>query len=850
MGCGGAPSTTSTPQSAGNVARPRPQRPAVKDQGHLAAHRFAEASDVIGPYVGRDGDASLAAWAEAAGGARSLRVAPIDAHGMPGAAQRVATLAGELDLVLVRGFGEAGAALPGKPRFAVVTTRRSGRTTSIELTALRADGSAVWGPTTLAERGGRVLWVGFVPAGEHPLLLWAEQATSAKAGEPASVYALPATLGGKEPPALVTSKACVWQATSTAGRAALASVRPGPSGCLSGVVALDLLSPSGKPEKTVELGGRAALDLDVVGTSDAFVLAWSDREQVEPRAMTAVVDTRGAVRSPAAAAVPALAEQAVLALVPGAAPSSAAFLVWENLAERPEGARFFEISALNSAGKGSGVHARLLFSRVDGSVPELTPYAGGVAALTLAPACGLEESCEGSVAVPTFVALSSDLKLKTSEPLLLDALGGRAADLGWGLTCHASGCFALAAPSRSPASLYTVPLPLRDSPYRAAAEEAEPLTRPRVASSEILLRASAPLAQIAVGMVGDVRYVGYVTDFDPTTPWQRLTKPAEDGRLEPLRARVALRAFASGSSKPLAEEQVVSLRAHSLGGLSLTESVAVWTGLDKGQPQVFLTAVGADGKRGQQRMLTRKNGDVGDVAALAVDGGYLVSWVDERTGDAEVYAQRVSRALERVGAEQRLTSAEGAASDLLLTKLSGKAYAVWADARGAEEPGWADIYGAFLRPDGAREGAEHQLTSTRPHSFAVRVGTLGNSSVLAWLEEGTDGAPSSVRLATLGESGDVEGAVSVVPLETAAARGLGLDCREVSCRVLVTAESEGRGELYGFEWRPSAAARPVRLQGLGSPLAAPVAPVLKGDVAYVADVRDGQGLVRRLEIEW
>jgi len=732
----------------------------------------------------------------------------------------------------------------------VVTTRRGAKASTIDVTALRADGAVVWGPTTLVERAAKVLWVGLVEASAQPLLLWAEQPSGSKAGEPASVYALPVSVDAKGAPSLVTSKACVWQAASVAGQAALGSVRPGANGCTSGAVALDLLGASGKPEKTVELGGRAALDLDLVALSDAFLLAWSDREQLEPRAMTAVVEPRGAVRAAAAPAVPGLGEQAVLALVPGASPDASAFLVWESLADRPDGARFFEVSALGAAGKSNGAHARLLYGRVDGGAPELAPFAGGVAALTLAAACGENDGCEASLPVPTFVALDSALKVRTSEPLLLDVLGGRAADLGWGLTCQPRGCFALAAPGRSPATLYTVPLPVRQNAYRAAAEEAAPATRPRVVSSEVLLRAAAPLSQIAVGGAADHRYVGYVTDFDPTTPWQKLAKPAEDGRLEPLRARVALRALAPDNSRPLADEQVISLRAHSLGGLAFADSLAAWTGLDKGQPQVFLTALGADGKRGQQRMLTHKNGDVSDVALLPVDGGYLVSWVDERSGDAEVYAQRVSRALEKAGAEQRLTASEGAASDLRLTRLSGKPYAVWADARAAEEPGWADIFGAFLRPDGARDGAEHQLSSTRPHSFAAHVSALGGGAVLAWLEEGSEGTPASVRLGLLGENGDVSGAVSSVPIEAGAARGLGMECRDVSCRVLVSVEAEGRGEIYGFDWRPSSGAEPVRLLGLGSPSAAAVSPVLSGGFAYVADVRDGQGLVRRLGIEW
>ena len=851
-GCGAASEKALPRATSTELAEARRKHASEVTASGLPAHRFAEVSDVIGPYVGRDGDTALAAWAEAESNGRALFVAPIDQRGLPGPAARVASIAPELDLVLVRGFGESSARVTGQPRFAVVTTRIGAKMTAVDVTAVRADGTTVWGPTILTERSARVLWVGFVNVGLQPIVLWAEQQPGSKAGEPASVYALPIALDGKQTaPALVTAKACVWQVASMGGRAALASVRPAAGGCSTGSVALDLLSATGKPEKTLELGGRAALDLDLVAAPDAFVLAWSDREQIEPRAMTAVVDSKGALRSPAAPAVAAVGEQAVLSLVAGSSAATPAFLVWENLSERPEGQRYFEISALNAAGRGSGAHARLLYGRVDGSAPELAPFSGGIAALTLAPACGMDDDCEGSLPVPTFVALNSELKLQASEPLLLDSLSGRAADLGWGLTCQSSGCFALAAPSRSPATLYTVPLPVRQSSYRAAAEQAAPLGKPRVVASDMLLRASAPLSQIAIGVAGERELVGYVTDFDPTTPWQKLTKPAEDGRLEPLRARVALRAFARDSARPLAEEQVVSLRAHSMGGLSLLDSLAVWTGLDKGQPQVFLTALGADGKRGQQRMLTHKQGDVSDLATLALDGGYLVSWVDERSGDAEVYAQRVSRALEKAGPEQRLTSSVGAASDLQLARLGGKPYAIWADARAGEEPGWSDLYGAFLRAtDGGRDGIEHRLSSTRPHSFSPRVSALAGATILAWLEESTEGEPASVRLATLGAAGDVTGTVSVVPVEAGAPRALGIDCGDVSCHVVVNLETEGRGEAHAFDWRPSAESKPMRLIGLGSPAAATAPPILRGNFVYVVDARDGQGLVRRLGVEW
>lgn len=860
VACGGGSAT-----SVLNGDLPHNPLPKLPSKGRpsstppLTAHRFAEVSDVIGPYVGRDGDSALAAWAEAESNGRTLFALPIDASGTPGKSVRMGKLGGELDLVLVRGFGAASAKLPAQPRFALVTTRRSEQKSIVEVTAVRADGTPVWGPTLLAERAQRILWVGFVVAREQPLLLWAEQPSAVKPGEAASLFALPVSVDAKAAPVALGTKACAWQVAAVGAQAALATVKAGPNGCGTGPVTLELLGATGKSEKSIELGGRAALDLDLTASPGSFVLGWSDHEQLEARAFTAVVDARGAVVSPAGPAVPALGEQAVLSLVPGTSASAPAFLVWESLAERPEAGRVFEVSALGANGRASGAHSRLLYGRPDGGAPELAPYAGGVGVLTLAAACGLEDDCEGSLPVPTFVALDAALQVRASEPLLLDALGGRAADLGWGLTCFEPGCFALAAPSRSPAALYTVPLPVRQNAFRAAAEPAAPSTKPRVIGSEVLLRAPAPLAQITATELSDRNLVGYVTDFDPTTPWQKLTKPAEDGRLEPLRARIGLRAFSNAATgAPLADEQVVSLRAHSLGGLNLVtdpaapkDVLALWTGLDKGEPQVFLTQLGIDAKRGQQKMLTRKTGGTNDVSGLAVEAGYLVAWVDERSGDAEVYAARIGRNLERASAEQRITTSDGAASELLLTRVAGKPYAIWADARGASQPGWADIYGAFLRPnDAARDGAEHRLSSTAPHSFGPQVSTLEGAPILAWIEEASDTSPATVRLAPLAPSGDLAGSVSVVPLAAGTPRALGIACADVSCRVVVTVESEGRGELYGFEWRPSGTAHPVRLSGLGSPSTAAVAPLVRGNTVYLADEREGQGLVRRLTLEW
>ena len=102
LGCSG--STGSTNQRGGlphTARQSKPGKESAVQAKPLAAHRFAEVRDVIGPYVGRDGDVALAAWAEASGSGRTLLVAPIDAAGLPGKPVRLGNVAPELDLVLI-----------------------------------------------------------------------------------------------------------------------------------------------------------------------------------------------------------------------------------------------------------------------------------------------------------------------------------------------------------------------------------------------------------------------------------------------------------------------------------------------------------------------------------------------------------------------------------------------------------------------------------------------------------------------------------------------------------------------------------------------------------------------------
>ncbi len=103
-------------------------------------------------------------------------------------------------------------------------------------------------------------------------------------------------------------------------------------------------------------------------------------------------------------------------------------------------------------------------------------------------------------------------------------------------------------------------------------------------------------------------------------------------------------------------------------------------------------------------MLTRNTGGASDVAGMNVDGGSLVTWVDERSGDAEVYAARVGRNLEKASPERASRPTAPRPSDCAHAPGRQALRAVV----GCAPPklsGWADVYGAFLRPgDAARPG--------------------------------------------------------------------------------------------------------------------------------------------------
>ncbi|HTQ04093.1 MAG TPA: hypothetical protein VMI54_09555 [Polyangiaceae bacterium] len=798
----------------------------------------------FGPYLGQGKNGGLLAWAQAEGDKRGWYVAPVTPEGaLRAAPKRVADAPPEVGVVVVRGR-------PDGPGFTIVSTRRTALSEWVEATLLDDNGAIVAGPRALAELHGAALWVEVVPLGERRLVLWAQ---------PKDDFAdvVCETLGPRgEPegdPTILAGGVKAWQAVAFGGRAALGTVSS------DGRVLVTFTDghADGKSKPiVVSAGGHAQADFDVAVVDKSLVVAWSDGRDGESRVYRAVVAGDGNVTVPDAPLTAPLGEQALVRVVsrPGA---PRAYAAWENLADRDGDVRQFDIAGIDALGRVTVERGRVEFESDEESVPEFAATSDGVAALTLATACPRQGDCNDADVMPTFVRFGANLHVLASEPLRLESLDGAPAELGWELSCRESRCFALAALGDAPAPVFLASLERSSDAYRPAGRLLGSDPPPRIRENRVLARTDA-LADLALAKTSTGSLAAYLTDFDPATPWVKLKHPTTDGRLEPLRAKIGLVGLrADGTPSP---EQVLSLRAHSLGGIALApgapggDLLAGWTGLDGGQPQVFLTLVGPDGARHSQRMLTHKTGGSSDVAAAPLGKGWLVAWVDERDHDPEVYVTRVDEKLTRVGNEHRLTNAPGPATHVALLPLGDSALVAWADARDPSAPGEADIFVERVSTrDATPIGVERRVLATRGQSFMPVLGRLGSGLAVIWLERGEPDVAGSagVFMQRLSMTGDPVAEPEEMSLDEGEPTALAADCTGDVCRLAVAARVGDDAELLVGVRRAGEPVSFKRVASLGSKSAAGVPLALSGDELIYADMSDdGAWRVRRALLDW
>jgi hypothetical protein len=487
----------------------------------------------------------------------------------------------------------------------------------------------------------------------------------------------------------------------------------------------------------------------------------------------------------------------------------------------------------------------------DSSVPELE--ASGTGALVVTQISDCESgACDEVPLLSHYVRLNADLGILGSAPVAVTTPRAQAPDAVWGFEC-AEQCTALATLKQTPAPIYTVSLAAAARGSAALVAPINVSARPRATKIDVLAE-TEPLAKVTAALTARGSLVAWITDFDPNAQ-DSTPRVAPDGQKRPMQAWLQTRVLnADGTASPV---ETISYRARSLGGVTLAhdpktqQTLLVWAALDQNKPHVFVTLLDAAGKKLKQRMLTQSGGEVYDTAAVVVEDGFIVAWVDARSGTPRAYATKVDGQLTRRMPDTPLSS--GVVSGLALDFSDNQlwmAYAESSDALTTES-----VYVTKLgNKDLAPQGMAMRLSSGRRHAHSPELGGVRGGLQAVWLEDESSELDAAAHLM----SSRIEGAVASGPNELDlggySASSATVSCGENSCRVIAAGrEGSQRAVLLGGTLLGPGANNPASLQVLAELDATGLlaAPMLLNSAVFLGDLgRTGRGWVQRIEVNW
>ncbi|WP_156339266.1 TolB family protein [Chondromyces crocatus] len=906
VGCGGGaslgtptkrpPRALETPPSAAKGPSGPPLLPA-----NVVAHLEDEESS---PYFTRRGDEALLFWA--AGGKWWSR--RLGADGAPLAARvEVGVAPEEVSVASLRASSSG---------YVVAWIEEQGGSRAIRLLALDGAGNAAGKPTLVLQSAEEIAWVDVLVSAQGSTVVW-----ELPREDGADVMASGVSGGKAATPVAVARDVLAWQATSSEKGAAVAIVRRASGKSTRsaaepklGQIALVELGANGKPGAPVVVSQEvtAQIDLEIASIDGKYLLAWTDERDLDATVYVSVVEPGGRIAvAPLRATAPA-GEQALVSLVsppyvPGAPPAKRALLAWEDLIRAPREARLIHLAAIGADGVLGKEQAGLMMSA--SGPPDLALDGDGFAALTLAPAAGppnlMAEGDDETPIWPTYVRFGADLSVRAGEPVRAApfAATGGIPYLVRGLSCAKGQCTALAsaaaprsaAPPPAPepraassarnpgganksdkaapppppqgAPLAVVALPVREGPWQVPAHRETADAVPR-ASSVRALYDGEHVSRVAGTDLGGGRglaaWVTYTLESNAAANGRAKDKDKDQG------ATLAVRAV---GPEALGKLNVLSQKASSIGGVSIAtapgerpDSVVAWVAREKGEPQVYVTRLDANGEKVTQKKVTtaprRKtaSGAPSEAADVAIvhDGadGWILAWVDTRDGNAEVYAARLDKNLQKSGPDRRVTDAAGDAAEVQILMRGKEAWLVWSDARQNEET--ADIWMARLDAKTLQKaGPETRLFTSPEHSRSPALAPFGSGMLAAWIEEPTgDGATGggTARFVHVDERGLMQGAPGAIPLgvEGASAASIALAC-DGGCRAVLTVAEGEALSLRALEF--NAQGRPGATQLLGvltGNAAQDVSPSFAGSggLFFSDDALSGSGRVRWMTIAW
>jgi hypothetical protein len=844
------------------------------ERAPLSPHRLLAASALnklpagaSGPYLAMTADHGLVVLATpGAGGEVTWQALALDAAGKPrGEAHAIGPAPGKLSLVSLR---------PAAGGYVLLWAHGVEGGQQIEALSLDEKGAPRGKTVTVFQGAEAPLWVEAVGLPQGTQVFFA-----LRSGQQARLHAVALDAAGAVAGAtqVILDGALAWQPVATRAGSLLVAVIAGPGGTAPGTVVAAPLDEKGQPGSRLIVEPRAVADLDLeaVSLGDRVAVGWSEHAGGETRARLVALGPDGKIVAGPSSPLRSAGDHSLISLVASTGPVPRLLVTWDDLALRPAIGRTLRLTTLGPELKAPLDEASLMLGTKDETPPFLQGTPTGFAALGLVRACPPAGCPEGAPVWPTFLDFTVELEPHGQVPLLLTPLEGAAPDLAWGLACSHEGCAALATDAGSPPTAYVAQLARTDEAWAPALRRPSPSASPAAMAIDTLARGPR-IAEVGAARLGATTLLVSVSDQPEGAPPPPLPPDVDKkGEADKDRAHARDPRKIAGrgaivSVLPLDEKgqptspQTISVRALSAAGVALAAETSgasacvAWVARDNGDPEIFLTRVGPDGKRQAQQTLTHAKGDIGDVALAAVDDGWIIAWVDTRDGNGEVYAARVDHNLRRKGPEQRITNAPGDASDLALLVRERTALVAFSDARSSPRDGIGDVFVARLKLDDAsRIGEEVRLAATPDHGRNIHLDPIGQDTLVSWVEQPgvavTGDRPAQLQLAFL----DPSGALRSLPEPlTVGPRGpissVATSCEATGCRfVLGLPDGEGL-QLSGFVWtRGDRQAAPRPLASLFAGPSADVTPVILGDQVFLGDDGPpGEGRLRRVSVRW
>jgi hypothetical protein len=365
-----------------------------------------------------------------------------------------------------------------------------------------------------------------------------------------------------------------------------------------------------------------------------------------------------------------------------------------------------------------------------------------------------------------------------------------------------------------------------------------------------------PLRDLVAARTGNSWLVASLSQFDDGTPYVVPKTPAPDGRLAPVRAKLSVQAFTPNGLEASAS-QIISYRARSASGLALARAsndraLLAWSALDRQQPEVFATLLGRGGQSLKQRMLSSGAGEVTQVAATALPGGFLVAWIGDQGAEPRAFSTLVDAELGRSSPQQQASRGTGITTAISLLTLGDAAWL--AQVRRTE-----DDHSLFVTRLDARSGAPRgeDLTIQQSESSAFVSPALvakGDGALLAWIErpEVANAEGPRVWLQELDREAGRKGEPFALRAGSGEPAALGILCEDGGCQGVVDSRSGNGHALEGFRW--DGAPAPTGVQMLARRAGAardPAAFAVTTSSVFYADRRDPEGgLLRRVGVGW